>query len=203
MIGMDVDLANTIDAESQGSLAGYVAPEAWSGLSLMPWLGTDDQYETKIRQTLPDHNYLIAVDDGKKRQSLHRRFLNDRLGSFLSATADIASEIQLGKGCVIQKSTMISAGCFIGDLVKINIGANIHHDCNVKSYCTLAPGARLLGNVSIGTGVFVGAAAICLPGITVGDGAIIGAGAVVTNDVPPHATVVGVPARRIANGTDC
>lgn len=47
----------------------------------------------------------------------------------------------------------------------------------------------------IGDNVFIGAGARVLGGITIGDGAVIGANAVVITDVPPGATVVGIPAR--------
>jgi acetyltransferase-like isoleucine patch superfamily enzyme len=43
--------------------------------------------------------------------------------------------------------------------------------------------------------VWVGAGAILCDGIRVGAGAVVAAGAVVTNDVPPHTVVGGVPAR--------
>jgi acetyltransferase-like isoleucine patch superfamily enzyme len=41
----------------------------------------------------------------------------------------------------------------------------------------------------------IGVNAVLLPGVTVGEGAIVGAGAVVTQDVPDHAVVAGVPAK--------
>ena len=44
----------------------------------------------------------------------------------------------------------------------------------------------------IGDEVFVGAGARVLGGITIGEGSKIGANAVVTRDVPPHSTVVGI-----------
>ncbi|MDY3677855.1 MAG: acyltransferase [Actinomyces urogenitalis] len=56
------------------------------------------------------------------------------------------------------------------------------------------------GPITVGNDVFIGQRAIILGGVTIGTGATIGAGAVVTHDVPPHTTVVGVPARPLAHG---
>jgi serine O-acetyltransferase len=49
----------------------------------------------------------------------------------------------------------------------------------------------------IGNDVTIGAGARVLGGIVVGDGATIGANAVVIDDVPPGATMVGIPARLV------
>lgn len=49
--------------------------------------------------------------------------------------------------------------------------------------------------VVIGNDVWIGCNTTILSGVTIGDGAVIGAGAVVTNDIPPYAICVGVPAR--------
>jgi acetyltransferase-like isoleucine patch superfamily enzyme len=43
--------------------------------------------------------------------------------------------------------------------------------------------------------VWIGAGAIITDGVRVGQGAVVAAGAVVTQDVPPHTVVAGVPAR--------
>lgn len=48
---------------------------------------------------------------------------------------------------------------------------------------------------TLGRGVVVGAGAKVLGNITLGSYAKVGAGSVVVNDVPEHATVVGVPGR--------
>jgi acetyltransferase-like isoleucine patch superfamily enzyme len=49
--------------------------------------------------------------------------------------------------------------------------------------------------VRIEDDVWVGAGAVITDGVTIGRGAVVAAGAVVTEDVPPHCVVGGVPAR--------
>ena len=48
---------------------------------------------------------------------------------------------------------------------------------------------------TLGNGVVVGAGAIVLGAVKIGENARVGAGSVVITDVPPNATVVGVPGR--------
>lgn len=50
---------------------------------------------------------------------------------------------------------------------------------------------------TVGDRVFLGAGAKVIGAITIGDDAVVGANAVVTRDVAPGVTVVGVPARPI------
>jgi hypothetical protein len=50
----------------------------------------------------------------------------------------------------------------------------------------------------IRAGVLIGAGAKILGNIEVGEGAKIGAGSVVLNDVPPHCSVAGVPAKIVS-----
>lgn len=51
--------------------------------------------------------------------------------------------------------------------------------------------------ITIGDDVWVGSGAIITDGVHVGKGAVVAAGAVVTQDVPPHTIVGGVPAHLI------
>lgn len=51
------------------------------------------------------------------------------------------------------------------------------------------------GPISIGDDVWLGAAVMIMPNVTVGTGVVIGAGSIVTKDIPEYAIAVGNPAR--------
>jgi serine O-acetyltransferase len=95
----------------------------------------------------------------------------------------------------------IGGGCVIAHGVGLVVGGNTR----LGADCTLLHGVTL-GEVRfdedvcprLGDRVTVGAGAIVLGGIVVGSDATIGAGSVVREDVPPGATVAGVPARVLA-----
>jgi len=89
-------------------------------------------------------------------------------------------------------------GVVIGETAEIGDDVNMYHGVTlggndprpVKRHPTVEDGATL------------GAQSTLVGDITVGEGAAVGAGAVVSNDVPPGATVVGNPAQRIDDPTD-
>lgn len=57
------------------------------------------------------------------------------------------------------------------------------------------------GPITIGRNVFIGEKVLIKGGISIGDDAVVGAGSVVTRDVPAGATVAGVPARVLSDGS--
>lgn len=89
-----------------------------------------------------------------------------------------------GMGTVIHRRVVIGENCRIGHGVTIG-GRSDHYDVPV-----------------IGNDVLIGVGATILGPVKIGDHATIGAKAVVINDVPPHAVVVGIPARVIKYTND-
>jgi sugar O-acyltransferase (sialic acid O-acetyltransferase NeuD family) len=76
-----------------------------------------------------------------------------------------------------------------------NFGCTLGHEVTVGRGVVINPGANISGGVVLGDGVQVSTGAQVLQYLTVGEGATVGAGAVVTKDVPPGVTVVGIPAK--------
>ena len=93
-------------------------------------------------------------------------------------------------GAVVQPGARI--GC-----TSSSIPASIGHDCRVGDYAHVAV-AHLGGGASIAEGVFMGLGSVVLPSVHVGAWATVGAGAVVTRNVDPETTVIGIPARPLA-----
>lgn len=96
--------------------------------------------------------------------------------------------------------------CSIGP--NLNCGYGIHPTNGISTspmfYSTKMQNGYSLSNtdkieenkiIEIGNDVFIGLNVTILDGVRIGDGAVIGAGAVVTNDIPPYAIAVGVPAK--------
>ena len=100
----------------------------------------------------------------------------------------------IGAGCQVLAAAVINPDARIGQGAVVGTGAIVGHDAIVDAHAHVAAGARIGGGVHVGAGVLIGAGAIVLQRVRVGDGASVGAGAVVTHDVPPGATVLGIPA---------
>jgi serine O-acetyltransferase len=90
---------------------------------------------------------------------------------------------EFGPGFVLIHST----GIVINGAVSGGSDVYLEHQVTIGAERRRAP--------VLGSDVFVGAGAKIIGAVTIGTGAKIGANAVVVDDVPPHSTAVGIPAR--------
>ena len=122
-----------------------------------------------------------------------------RIGSFV----EIQKNASVGARCKISSHTFICEGVIVEDEVFIGHGVMFTNDRYPRA--TNPDGSpqsdedwsveptRVKRTASIGSNATI------ISGVTIGEGALVGAGAVVTNDVPDHGIVVGVPARIVGD----
>jgi sugar O-acyltransferase (sialic acid O-acetyltransferase NeuD family) len=181
LAGFDLDLIDLIESCGHVYAGYYDLREFGDG-----YLGGDDQA----------NNSNKPVILGSMAPNIRRKLFpiyQSRLTNLVSSLAYVSKTATFGKGITIQhRSTIMNAT--IGDGVQINIGATVHHECTIGDFVTLAPQSLVLGRVRVGIGAYVGAGAIIREECTIGENAFVGMGAVVVKNIPPNATVMGVPA---------
>lgn len=121
-------------------------------------------------------------NDGRQSLAL---FFQNRVSSKFGV--DIHPAAKLGKGIMLDHAT----GVVIGETAVV--GNNV----SILQSVTLGGTGKEEGDrhPKVGDGVLISAGAKILGNICVGEGAKVGAGSVVLQDVPPHTTVAGVPAK--------
>ena len=114
-------------------------------------------------------------------------YLQSRISEVFAV--DIHPGARIGKGILFDHATSV----VIGETAVVDDDFSMLHEV------TLGGTGKVGGDrhPKIRRGVMIGAGAKVLGNIVIGEGAKIGAGSVVLEDVPPHCTVAGVPAKRV------
>lgn len=123
--------------------------------------------------------------------------------------AQVRKDARVGRDCVIGKSAFIDAHVVVGDRCKIQNFATLYHGLTVGDDVFIGPSATftndrvprasnpdwVLGKTRVDDGASIGANATINCDLTIGKYAMVASGSVVTKSVPPHALVMGNPAR--------
>lgn len=120
--------------------------------------------------------------DGRKELAF---FLQNRISDVFGV--DVHPAAKLGRGILFDHAT----GIVIGET------AVVGNDVTILHGVTLGGTGKTGGDrhPKVGNGVFIGASCQLLGNISIGDDVKIGAGSVVLKDVDSHCTVAGVPAK--------
>jgi sugar O-acyltransferase (sialic acid O-acetyltransferase NeuD family) len=140
---------------------------------------------------------IVAIGDNRVRASYAKKLTAAglELVNAIHPSAVISRTAAIGRNVVIAPGAIVCTDAQIADSVVLNTAATIDHECEIGQAVHVCPGVRLAGRVSVGEGAMLGIGAAVLPCLRIGEYAVIGGGALVRNDVPAHATAVGVPAR--------
>ncbi|CAI9412651.1 serine O-acetyltransferase [Nocardioides sp. T2.26MG-1] len=111
----------------------------------------------------------------------------------MSHVGRMVTGIEIHPGATIGRRVFIDhgMGVVIGETAVVGDDVLIYHGVTLGSRSAV-PGRR---HPLVGDGVILGTGARVLGPVSIGAGARVGANSVVVKDVPPAATVVGIPAR--------
>lgn len=141
-----------------------------------------------------------AVTVGSVGRPQTRRYLFQRLKEIgfvlppiISSHAVIGQGVSVDEGVFIGKRAVVNAGSHIGPCAIVNTGAIVEHDCILKDFVHISPGAVLCGGVQVEENAHIGAGAVVRQEIRIGRDAVIGAGSVVVRNIPDSVVAYGNP----------
>ena len=141
---------------------------------------------------------VLGVGDPKLRRRFVERLVLDEIPlaeSFQHPSVTRGRNLTFGDGSLFAAGVSLTNNIHIGKAVLLNLHVTVGHDASIGDYAALMPGVHVSGGVVIETGAYLGTGACVLGNVRVGAWSRVGAGAVVTRDVLPNTTVMGVPAR--------
>ncbi|MBZ5501203.1 MAG: N-acetyltransferase [Acidobacteriia bacterium] len=130
----------------------------------------------------------------------------------------ISSGARIGERCSFGQNVYVGNDVLIGNNVKVQNNVSIYDAVTLEDDVFCGPSMVFTNVITprshvnrrseyqrtlIKRGASLGANSTIVCGVTVGEFAFVGAGAIVTKDVPAHALVVGVPARRVGWVCEC
>ena len=119
----------------------------------------------------------------------------------LGQNVNVSNNVRIGDGCKLQNNVSVYEGVELEDYVFCGPSCVFTNDLTPRAkYPKGSAGYKM---TLVRRGATIGANATVVCGHTVGEWAMIASGAVVTKDVPAHALMAGVPARRMGWVCEC
>jgi sugar O-acyltransferase (sialic acid O-acetyltransferase NeuD family) len=195
IVSLEWDVVDLIESIDVYRILGFFDANRECDALDFRYLGTDDAWP-KILEEVPGLKIALAIDSPALRERLFDRYGRSAVVGLRSPQAHVNKRATIGHGCIVQRGVTVMPYAQLDVGCKLNVNCTVHHESRIGAFTTLAPGSQVLGNVTVGERVYVGAGAVIRQRCRIGEGAVIGAGAVVVADVAAGTTVVGVPATR-------
>jgi sugar O-acyltransferase (sialic acid O-acetyltransferase NeuD family) len=158
-------------------------------------------------EAYPSARLIVGV--AHYREPLARRELVERLGVsrarfavVVHPSAVVSRRAALGPGTSVMPGAVIAHEAVIGEHVVVSALCNVGHEVNIGDCATLASAVTITSSARIESGAYLGAGSVIMNGVSIGEGAVVGIRSLVLDDVPPHTTVFGSPAKPLRRGRE-
>ena len=151
-----------------------------------------------------DDAFVIGIADPGLRHAVYRAF-RERGAHFLTLIhpwSEVAPDVILGEGNILQRGTRIATGSVIGNANYFNGAVHIASDVVAGDCNFVGPGAMLLEESRLGDGNSLGVRSLLQAGSAIGDANMIAPGSVVCGSYGDRHRMAGNPAVIIGE-TDC
>lgn len=185
------------DHDDTWSLVGFVDDD--QTLQESSFLGYPVVGDVKWLARQENVFFAIAIGNTQSRRQIAQVLESSpvRPATLVHPSVSVHQSAEVGPGTIICEGVTPTVDLSIGAHVILNLQCTLGHDSIIGSFSTLHPGVHVSGSAHLATGVLMGTGSVVLPEVQINANCTVGAGAVVTKDIAPNQTVVGVPARTL------
>lgn len=176
-------------------IVGYVVDDAFKSQAALQYLDCNVfDFPDRIDRSTYD-GVVIAMGGSlpsmRFRQRVFEHYLQHDVPftNLISATANIASQVNIGIGNIIESNVYIGTGTTIGDNNFISYATVIGHHSQIGDGNLFAPGVMMAGRVSIGNNCILPTGINFIDNVKMGDRVVLPVGYNVTTDLPDDSII--------------
>lgn len=195
-------IIDIIEREGKYTIIGLIDSYKEKGKKTFGYaiLGT----EKIIPQLLEEENLyggILAIGDNYIRQELFYKIKeiqpDFKYINAIHPQAVIGAKVRIGEGIVIMPGVIVNIQSKIDDFCILNTKSTLDHECKMKKFSSLGPGANVGGNVGIGECTAISLGAKVIENITIGKHTVVGAGSLVIRNIGDYKIAFGIPAKEV------
>lgn len=180
-----------------------------SGMSIIAFVDDaksgDDLLEIPIitkKQCVDNYqklNLIVAIGDNYIRERVSLEYKSSlpkaKFPTLIHPTAVVGVNTKIGEGTVVMPLVNVGPNSIVGNFCILNTLSSISHDCEMKSYSSIAPRVVTGGNVIIGHRSAISIGSTIKHNIGIGKDVIIGANSYVNKQVSNNVVAYGSPCK--------
>lgn len=144
-------------------------------------------------------NYAIAIGDNFTRECVSLEYKSiipsANFPSIIHPSAVIGIGTELGEGNIIMPLVNVGPSSKVGNFCILNTSSSIDHECEMKSFSSIAPRVVTGGKVTIGKRSIISIGSTIKHGVIIGNDVLIGSNSYVNKNIENNIVSYGNPSR--------